>query len=184
MDYNMGLVDISGMCDPKDVTTVISENPYWLQMSVTETLNIPTQKPDMEQINSVNVSVNIIRQEVIQVPESPTVNGELLPNLEGKVSTGRKIIVEGELCQKVVYTANDPEQSVHSAHFYVPFSSYIVVPKTLNLSDNPLATPVDSLNIQYQVNACIEDVIVNMVDERTILKQVTMLVYAVPNQVI
>ncbi|GAA0066757.1 TPA: DUF3794 domain-containing protein [Clostridium perfringens] len=184
MDYNIGLVDISGLCDPRDVTAVISENPYWLQMSIPETLNIPTQKPDMEQINSVNVSVNILRQEVIKVPESATVNGELQPNLEGKISTGRKIIVEGELCQKIVYTANDEEQSVHSAHFYVPFSSYIVVPKELNISSDPTAAPVDSLNINYQVNACIEDVIVRMVDERTILKQVTMLVYAVPGQTV
>lgn len=182
MDYNIGLVDISGICDPRDVTEVISENPYWLQMSIHETLNIPTQKPDMEQINSVNISVNILRQEVIQVPESATVNGELQSNLEGKISTGRKLIVEGELCQKVVYTANDEEQSVHSAHFYVPFSAYIVVPKELNLSSDPNATPVDSLNIQYQVNVCIEDVIVSMLDERTMLKQVTMLLYAVPEQ--
>lgn len=182
MDYNMGLVSISGLCDPQDVTKVISENPYWLQMSMPETLSIPTAKPNMEQINSVNISVNILRQEVIQVPESSIVNGEIQPNLEGKISTGRKLIIEGELCQKIVYTAASLEQDLHSAHYYVPFSAYIVVPKELNISTNPNATPVDSLNIQYQVNVCIEDVIVSMIDERTFLKQVTMLLYAVPEQ--
>ena len=174
------LIDISGLCNPMDITNVISQYPYWIQMNVPETLNIPEQKPDMEQINSVNITVDIIRAEVIKVPISPVdKNGEYIPNLEGKVSTGRKLIIEGQLCQKVVYTANEAKQSVHSAHFYVPFSSYIVVPNEIEFNTNNI---VDSLNVNFQVNACIEDVAVKMLDERTILKQVTLLLYAVPNQ--
>lgn len=180
-DTNCELINISGLCNPTDVTNVISQYPYWIQMNIPETLSIPDQKPDMEQINSVNISVDIIRREVIKVPVSPvTATGEYVSNLEGKVSTGRKLIIEGQLCQKVVYTANEATQSVHSAHFYVPFSSYIVVPKEISF-DNGLTT-VDSLNIDFQVNACIEDVAVRMLDLRTILKQVTLLLYAVPNQ--
>ena len=174
------LIDISGLCNPMDITNVISQYPYWIQMNVPETLNIPEQKPDMEQINSVNITVDIIRAEVIKVPISPVdKNGEYIPNLEGKVSTGRKLIIEGQLCQKVVYTANELEQPVHSAHFYMPFSSYIVVPNKIEFNANNI---VDSLNVDFQVNACIEDVAVKMLDERNLLKQVTLLLYAVPNQ--
>lgn len=181
LNDNYELVSISGLCTSSDVRDVISKYPYWLQMNIPETLAIPTAKPDIEQINSVNISVNIFRNAVIKVPVSPVdENGNYIPNLEGKISTGRKLIIEGELCQKVVYTADEPEQSLHSAHFYVPFSSYIVVPKEILFNNGQLTE--DSLNVNFQVNACIEDVIVKMVDKRTILKQVTMLLYAVPNQ--
>lgn len=177
---NNELINISGLCNPSDVTSVISRYPYWLQMNVPETLTVPEVKPDMEQINSVNISVDIFRQEVVKVPVSPVdANGNYISNLEGKISTGRKLIIEGQLCQKVVYTADEPEQPVHSAHFYVPFSSYIVVPAQITF--NPTTT-LDSLDVNFQVNACIEDVAIKMLDPRTILKQVTLLLYAVPNQ--
>ena len=158
------LIDISGLCNPADVTDVISQYPYWLQMNIAETLAIPVLKPDVEQINSGNISVD---------------NGDYIPNLEGKVSTGRKLIIEGQLCQKIVYTANVLDQSIHSAHFYVPFSSYIVVPSEITFTNG---TTVDSLNVEFQANACVEDVAVKLLDERTILKQVTLLLYAVPKQ--
>lgn len=178
---NCELINISGLCNPTDVTNVISQYPYWIQMNIPETLVIPEQKPDMEQINSVNISVDIIRKEVVKVPVSPIdANGNYVSNLEGKISTGRKLIIEGQLCQKVVYTANEETQSVHSAHFYVPFSSYIVVPSEIIFNNGQ--TTIDSLNVDFQVNACIEDVAIRMLDLRTILKQVTLLLYAVPNQ--
>ena len=87
-----------------------------------------------------------------------------------------------QICQKVVYTANVLDQSVHSAHFYVPFSSYIVVPNEITFTNGTTTTTVDSLNVEFQANACVEDVAVKLLDERTILKQVTLLLYAVPKQ--
>lgn len=178
---NCELINISGVGDANDITNVISQYPYWIQMNIPETLTIPEEKPDMEQINSINISVNIFRSEVIKVPKSPVdINGNYIPNLEGKISTGRKIIIQGELCQKVVYTANEAEQSVHSAHFYVPFSSYIIVPSEI-LFNNEL-TATDSLYVSFQVNSCIENVTARMLDPRTILKQVTLLLFAVPEK--
>lgn len=178
-DYN--LIDISGLCNPKDVTNVISIYPYWLQMNISEKLEVPLMKPDIEQINSVNISVDIFRSEVVRVPISPKdSNGIFIPNLEGKISTGRKLIIEGQLCQKITYTANKEDQPIHSEDFYVPFSSYIVVPKDVSF-DNGITTK-DSLNVTFQVNACIEDVAIKLLDSRTILKEITLLLYAVPNQ--
>lgn len=181
-----GMIDISGLCDPADTTAVISKTPYWKQMHVTETLQIPAQKPDMEQINSVDVAVNILRAEAIQTPRSyEDTDGTPvpLPNLEGRLLSGRKLIVEGQLCQKVVYTALEPEQSLHSAHFYVPFSSFIVVPEQITFVDSNGNTVVeDSTEVTFEVNACVEDVTVCALDERSILKQVTLMLYAVPSR--
>lgn len=171
---NQPLVDYTGLCTDSDVTAVIKDNPYWMQMYIPETLEIPPQKPDIEDINSINVTVDIMRSEVIKTPIS------LNESYEGKKVTGRKLIIEGTLCQQVSYTANVEDQSIHSAHFYVPFSSYIVVP--LEYTFPGTTKPVDSLNINYDVNACIEDLSACILDNRRILKQVTLLLYAVPNQ--
>lgn len=183
LNCNYELIDISGLCDPSDVTDVISQYPYWIQMNIPETLAIPEQKPDVDQLNSLNISVDIIESEVIRVPISPVdKDGNIVSSLEGKISTGRKLIIKGQLCQKVVYTADETNQSVHSAHFYVPFSAYIVVPKEIEFVNGDTTTTVDSLNVDFQVNACIEDVAIKMLDKRNVLKQVTLLLYAVPNQ--
>ena len=177
------MVDITGLCNPEDVREVIRDYPYWMQMYIPETLSIPPQKPDIETINSLDVSVNIFRADVIKTPSSYTSAGVPVENLEGKLLTGRKLIIEGELCQKVVYTANETEQPVHSAHFYVPFSAYIVVPKEVTFRNaDGTTTTLDSCNIDYQVSACIEDASITALDERTVYKQVTLLLYAVPAQ--
>lgn len=173
MIYNdkSNLIDITGICCPKDTSVVLEKYPYWMQMYINETLYIPPQKPDMEEINSVNITATVLRKKVVKTPIADE-------NLEGKTLTGRKLIVEGQLCQKVVYTACDDEQSVHSAHFYVPFSGYIVVPKTITLK----CEEMDSLDIDYQVNICVEDLSVKQLDERCFLKNVTLLLSAVPTQ--
>lgn len=178
-----GLIDIIGLCNSGNVTDVIKNYPYWQQMYISETLVIPSEKPDIEVINSVDISVNIIRKQVIKTPRSYSNDTPPLPqpNLEGKLLSGRKLIIEGQLCQKIDYTADLLEQPLHSAHFYVPFSSYIVIPKEITFTNSDgTTTTIDSINVNFNVNSCVEDVSVCIVDERTILKQVTLLLYAVP----
>lgn len=179
------LIDVSGTCNSSDVTEELNLYPYWMQMYIPETLSIPPQKPDVETINAINISVNIIRTEVIKTPRSYTraVPPVAIPNLEGKLLSGRKLIIEGELCQKVEYTANLIDQPVHSAHFFVPFSSYIVVPETIEFT-NGTTTPtiLDSLDVNFEVNSCIEDVSISLINTRTFLKKVTLLLYATPSQ--
>lgn len=176
-----GLIEITGLCNPADTTQVISLTPYWKQMYISESLQIPAQKPDIEQINSIDVSVSILRAEVIKTPRSYDDTGVLpvaQPNMEGRLLSGRKLIIEGQLCQKVVYTALETSQPLHSAHFYVPFSSFIVVPEQITFE----TVTEDSFNVNFDVNTCIEDVTSCVIDKRSILKQVTLMLYAVPTQ--
>lgn len=177
------LIDVSGLCTPQDVTEVISVTPYWMQMYIPECLTVPSQKPDIEELTSLDISVDILRSEVIKTPIPADELGNIRPNLEGKILTGRKVIVEGQLCQKVEYTAAVETQSIHSAHFYVPFSAYIVVPSEIEFTNDAGATTtVDSFDVTFTVNACIEDVSLCKISARNILKQVTLLLYAVPTQ--
>lgn len=75
---------------------------------VPEIVDIPSQKPDIEDIIEVHSCVDIISQRVIKTPlvngytpvgQSP-IPGEDIPNGECTNLTGRKLIIEGILKQK------------------------------------------------------------------------------------
>lgn len=158
------VIDVSGLCDPDKITIVDGDS--WTQTVVQEKLIIPEEKPDIEQINSVNIKVEIIRKKVV-----PTPNSEGIENLEGKLLTGRKLIVEGCLCQTISYTAAVEKQSVHSAHFKVPFSAFIVLPAA-TVDDDPL-------DFNYRVDACVEDLFITQLCPRQIFKNVIVFLKAV-----
>ncbi|MGO1044550.1 hypothetical protein ACTPEO_17595 [Clostridioides difficile] len=125
---------------------------------------------------------------------------EIIPNAEGTCLTGRKIIVEGLLKQKIVYTALVDEQSVHSAHYEIPFLAYIIPYAkfegltyeegiVVSAPGEPVVTingyrynPALGINVDlcedFVVSACIEDIYVNALDKRTIFKNITLFLKA------
>lgn len=172
---NSQLIDIIGLCDLDTID--FSRYPFWTQIFIAENLIIPEEKPDVEQIDSVSVGVEIFQTKVIVTPRSGGQDAATpVPNYEGKVLTGRKLIIEGGLCQTMTYVGALPEQSVHTAHFIVPFSAYIVLPKTITIDST--AIEVEKLN--FQVNACVEDVFIKEWYPRQVFKNVTLLLQAVP----
>jgi len=141
------LVEISGLADS------LPQNPtVFKQFTVQETLVLLDAKPDIEQIVKVIAQVVITSTRVIKTPVGRS--------LEGQILSGFKIIVQGEVTQKIEYVADECTKSVHSAHFDVPFSTFIVLPSCYEIG-----TPV-------LVNAYIEDLYVDLIDKRTISKNV------------
>ncbi|MBW4829552.1 MAG: DUF3794 domain-containing protein, partial [Clostridiaceae bacterium] len=104
------------------------------------------------------VDIEIINTKVIKTPVSTS--------LEGQKLTGFKLIVEGMLNQKVEYIACDKEQSVHAAHFRVPFSTFIVLPENY----------VEGTNVE--VEAIVEDIYSQLIDKRTVFKNITFMILA------
>lgn len=164
---------VKGMCSKERLDSLLSaptaadptKDKRWTQLFVPEILCIPPQKPNVEQLLSVTSSVQILSQKVIETP-FPTTSP--LENEEGTLLTGKKLIVEGVLRQQVMYTAAVLEQSVHSAHFDVPFSAFII------LAAN------DPLTRKFKIEACIEDIFVSRVTERKIFKNITLFIKATP----
>ncbi|HEX9061476.1 MAG TPA: DUF3794 domain-containing protein [Clostridia bacterium] len=148
-----GLIEVSGLADAFPVNPV-----NFKQLSVQETLTIPKVKPDVEQIVSVTAEVKIKCKNVINTPEGTSIEGQIL--------TGKKLVVEGVISQKVEYVAAEPTQPVHAVHFDIPFSSYIVLPSTFQP-----CTPVE-------VTGYIEDIFVQLLNKRTIFKNVAILLDA------
>ncbi len=156
--YVSQLIEYAGIAD---------EFPYhptaFKQFNVQETVCLPDVKPDIEQIIKVMAEVVIISTRVIKTPgtaENPIVS------LEGQKLTGRKLIVEGEVRQKIEYVADEPSQAVYVAHFNIPFSNYIVLGENYIPGCNLIVT------------GYIEDIFVKQIDRRYIFKNVTILINA------
>jgi hypothetical protein len=128
------------------------------QFSVQEDLEIPKQKPDIESIICVSVQANITSTTLIRTPQATSNEGQIL--------TGFKLVVQGVLRQQVEYVADEPTQTVHSAHFDMPFCTFIVLPADFQ----------DGSSIDVQ--AYIEDIYVTQIDKRHLFKNVTVLINA------
>lgn len=174
---DLELINFIGLCDEDYLETLLDEDENnWTEISLPEVLCIPEAKPNIEQIMTVKAKVDIISQRVVRTPfftessEGPdgTTVTTLIENNEGTILTGRKLIIEGILRQTIIYTAAKSVQSVHAAHFDIPFSAFIVVEE-----DTPL-------NTKYKIIPCIEDIFVCAMNERQIFKNVTLFIKAVP----
>ncbi|MBM7625156.1 DUF3794 domain-containing protein [Sporohalobacter salinus] len=158
MSYLNDLIEVVGVaeCFPE----LCSDCDFWTQISVPENLTIPEQKPDVEQLVKVSARVEIFSKRIVKTPVSCG------PNLAGNCLTGRKLIIEGHLKQKVFYVADLPEQPVHAAHFQVPFSAFIIIP-----------SDIDSCT-KFRIIPYIEDVFVKMINKRDFFKNVALFLQA------
>lgn len=125
------------------------------------------------------------------------------PNEEGTCLTGRKLIIEGVLNQKIVYTANVTTQSVHSADYSVPFSAFIIPYANFEestytenaqvfLPDGITKTTVNGFPVacgtdialtpvlceEFSIQAYIEDIFAYALDSRTVFKNITLFLLA------
>lgn len=117
---------------------------------------VPCQKPDMEQIVRVNLDKKIIKYKIVNTP--------IGTSLEGQNITGSKLLVMGELNIKVVYVADEPEQSMHAFHVDIPFCEYIVLPE--GFSSKSIVKP----------EICIEDIYVKQRDARCAFGNITLMI--------
>lgn len=173
-NHNLSVVGVY----PEDkLERVLSCSPLsdkWVEFFVPEIVDIPEQKPNIEDVVSIHSCIEIISQRVIKTPTvtgyttatGQVIAGEDIPNSECTKLTGRKLIVEGLLKQKVIYTAAVPEQTLHSATFAIPFSVFIIVDVNTPLSQN------------FKVYPYIEDIFACKLSERSVFKNTTIFIKA------
>lgn len=138
---------------------------YFTQISIPEILTIPDQKPDMEQLVSVTVKAEIVAFNLIDTP--------CIKSYEGQLLSGKKLIIELNLKEIITYVADKPNQSNHAAHFDKTMKSiFIVVPK--EIAGKPIETLLNQNKIV--ITPYIEDIFAMQRDERTIFKNITMLI--------
>lgn len=163
-----GMVDGIGITDFAN----LPENPkYFTEITIPELVTIPKQKPDIEQLISVMVDAKVISTRIVTTPISTSSEGQIL--------TGRKLIFEIKLKQKITYVADEPTQSVHAAHFEKTVSSvFVMVPPSIGTPPN--AVPIETLLRQNKITVTpyIEDIYGALKDKRAIFKNITLLVDA------
>lgn len=160
----------------------ITLGQYFTEIAIPEIVKIPDVKPDIEELLSVMVDAKVISLRIIDTPTGTSAEGQKLD--------GKKLSVELELQQKVKYIADEPTQSVHAAHFTKLVSSiFIVVPKEIKFTvTNPTPPPatidvtvdVETLLRQGRiiVTPYIEDIYGEQLDNRTVFKNITVLLVA------
>lgn len=170
--FGQSVVEVIGLCDPAEVVVFVEpqedddclEAGAWTQISVPELFRLPCDKPDIGTIDKVFVEVGRISTRLVNTPIGPCPTKE---NIEGIRITGKKLVIEGVLKQKVVYTAAKPDQPVFTVHFDALFSAFIVLAQNADLKE-------------FCVEACIEDIFAIPFNPREIFKNVTLFLQAKP----
>ena len=157
--------DVIGLCDISKIGTKgeVANNSTWTQITIPEILTVPKNKPNIESIDKIYINVRIESTRIIATPKTEA----NVTSTEGLKLTGRKLLVDGYLCQTIVYTANNCYQTVHSSSFRVPFCTYIVIESNADIDTD-----------KYCVKGCIEDVFAKPLNERTIFKNVSLFLNA------
>lgn len=135
-----------------------STDEAWTEISIPEILKIPSLKPDIGNIQSVIITPRIEDERIIS-----TLNSEKFDKQEGMRLTNKKLLIDGVLFQKIIYTSNEQEQGLVTIDFDIPFSTYIVIEPNTSINEN-----------KFYVNVYVEDVVVQMINTRNIFKNVTL----------
>lgn len=138
-------VDVSGITPSSQFPKCPPNYPF-TQFCETDKLYIPRPNPNICDVLEVCVNVVICSSKVICTP------------------VGRKVVIEGKKQIKVTFVADDPCQSVHCAHFEIPFCSLIL-----------LGHSKDEV---IQVCSAIEDISVRCLDSRCLT--VTTIIFICP----
>lgn len=128
------------------------------EINVQESVHIPNAKANIEQIAKIIADVVITNTVVITTP--------VVTSLEGQVLTGWKVVIEGELRETIEYISDELTQPVHAVHFNVPFGSCIILPQSFNCGT------------KVTVNAYIEDIFIEKLDNRSFFKNICLLLVA------
>lgn len=137
-------VDICGITPECELPRCYCTYPC-KEICETHKLCIPNCKPDIENILQVFIDISINKSNIL------------------KTSMGKKLVIYGNIHIKILYDANTSCQSVHSAHFDVPFCTFILLnDATRDITD---------------ICLFIEDAFIDQLDSRNLSVSMIILVY-------
>lgn len=131
---------------------------YSTEVLLNNQLHIPDLKPDLETVIDVTHQIYITKISTIPVELS-------------RCSKGCKFLIQGFIRLGIEYAALYPEQTVHLAHFTLPFESLIT-----DQFNNPIPWP-DCNWDKFRLYAHIEYVSTDIVDTRTIDNDIVLLIW-------
>lgn len=135
------------------------------QLIIEDVIKIPPEKPEVEQINDVLVDIKVEDLNLVYVKDKRCNQLTI------------KAIVKGNINEKIVYTADLEEQSIHSAYFNHHFQSFVIFDFDLKVKDLCL----DNLDFDFyskylDTYICIEDITIRKVKQKKFIKYITLLI--------
>lgn len=125
------------------------------ELTIQDKLVVPKIKPNVQQVIKMMVEVNVTETTIIRTP--------VTKSYEGNILTGWKLIVQGELLEKIEYISDELTGSVHALQLNVPFSTYVVLPKSFREGE------------KVDVNPYIEDIHIHQIDKKELFNSVNLL---------
>lgn len=98
------------------------------QLILDSTLSLPCRNKSSVEIVDSFIEVEILKQEIID-----TLRGA---SCEGQILTGRKLLIDGTLNERIEYTELCSDQCVNVAEYSIPFNTFIVIPQNCDISEN------------------------------------------------
>ncbi len=99
--------------------TIVTDISNFKQIALNSQVSIPPQKPDLKSLDDTTATIKITDFYTIRVIDGISNEGQRL--------FGHKLVVHGEVNASIEYTSCF--DSVFSAHWDIPFTAYIVLPK-------------------------------------------------------
>ena len=127
---------------------------YFTQIVTRQRINIPVEKPDIQQVNTTIINPEIISMKVIN-----TLRGR---SKEGQNLTGKKIVAALKINRKILYTGDIASQSIHGMEEQQYINISVAVPEQIE------GTPIETLlrNKCLQPKITVEDVFTIKINER------------------
>ena len=94
---------------------------YFKEELLDDVLVVPSQKPDMERILDIVAWAEVEDYKLIET--------EVGYSHEGQRLTGKKLVTEIKIKEKLTYVADVPEQSGHAAHYEKLKSIFVILPE-------------------------------------------------------
>lgn len=112
--------DEKGTGQTETVTaSIVADISNFKQIALNSQVGIPPQKPDLQSLDDATAEIEITEFYVVRVIDGISNEGQRL--------FGHKLVVHGEVHASIEYTSCF--DSVFSAHWDIPFTTYIVLPK-------------------------------------------------------
>lgn len=129
---------------------------YFKEEILDDILEVPKQKPDMERILDIMAWAEVEDYKLIET--------EVGYSHEGQRLTGKKLITEIRIKEKLTYVANVPEQSGHAAHYERLKSIFVILPEMIG--DRYTCDLIRANRIQ--ITPYVEDLCYRQLNEREI----------------
>lgn len=139
-------------------STSIGPNSF-KQLMVSSKLPIPCSKNGVYEIINKFIDVEIVNKDIIDTIKGISCEGERL--------TGKKIVVNGTLMERIEYIESCSDKSIEVAEYEIPFNTFIVLPENYKELSN------------LKIESTIENIDIRLIDVKTLYQSVTLLLEVV-----